>query len=185
VTTPAFARGMLFPENALTLAMLSFHGVVMRHVAKAVAALAALLALNSAARATVTVCNEDSATIHVAFANQVNGSYTATGWWTIPVDSCQDIDFTLQGDTLYFAADSDSYMKDGHRVTTHWGTSDVSLFVGTNRSKKFNYTNAEKSRAGATSVKFQPDSIENPDKLVKITVHIKTVGSSVESVTHP
>jgi hypothetical protein len=155
-------------------------------VARAVSGIAALLLLGSAARATVTVCNEDSATIHVAFANEVNFSYTTTGWWAVPLDSCQDVDFTLQGDTLYFTADSDVYTNNGRTVTNHWGTSQLSLFVSSHHTGKFNYTNAQKSRGGAKSEQFQPDSAgDHPEKLAKITVHIKKVGSSVDFVSNP
>ena len=157
------------------------------HPAIVAAAVSVLLGVGSAAGATtVTVCNESPATAHVAFANEIKGSYTTTGWWTIPLDSCQDVDFTLQGDTLYFTADSDVYKDSGRTVTNHWGTSQLSLFVSSNHSGKFNYTNAQKSRGGAKSEQFQPDSVgDHPEKLAKITVHIKKVGSSVDFVSNP
>ncbi len=156
------------------------------HAVRAISGTAALLLFVSAAQATVTVCNEDSATIHVAFAKEVSGNYTTTGWWTVPLNSCQDVDFTLEGGTLYFTADSDVYTDNGRKVTTHWGTPQLSLFVGTNHSGKFNYTNAQKSRRGAKSEQFQADSASgDPEKLAKITVHIKKVGSSVEFVSKP
>jgi uncharacterized membrane protein len=158
-------------------------GFSMRCRATVAAAIAALLGFGSAARAAVTVCNEDSATIHVAFANHVNGSYTTAGWWSVPLNACQDVDFTPQGDTLYFTADSDDYVNNGRTVTTHWGNQ-VQLFVSSNRSSKFNYTNADKSRNGARRETFQPDALPGPPaKLVGIIVHIKTVGSSVTFTT--
>jgi uncharacterized membrane protein len=150
----------------------------MRHSSTLAAAIAISLGLGSVARAAVTVCNEDSATIHVAFANAVNGGYTTSGWWSVPLNMCQDVDFTLQGDTLYFTADSDAYASNGKTVTTHWGTG-VTLYVGSNMAAKFNFTNADKSRSGAKAEAFQADAPEQPAKLTGITVHIKTVGSSV------
>jgi hypothetical protein len=121
----------------------------------------------------------------VAFANQVNSSFTTAGWWSVPVNACQDVDFTLQGDTLYFTADSDSWVDNGRKVTTHWGNG-MPLYVGSNHSSKFNYTNAEKSRRGAQAETFQPDGAgDQPEKLVAIKVHIRKVGSSVEFTTHP
>jgi uncharacterized membrane protein len=156
----------------------------MRHLATAASVIAALSVIGSPARATVTVCNEAPAMIHVAFASQVNGSYTTTGWWSVPLNVCQDVDFTLLGGTLYFTADSDTWVDNGRKVTTHWG-SDMQLYVSSNRSSKFNYTKAEKSRPGAKAETFQPDSFDDSEKLVAIKVHIRKVGSSVEFTSHP
>jgi hypothetical protein len=144
------------------------------------AAVSVLLGIGSAAGATtVTVCNESLATAHVAFANEIKGSYTTTGWWTIPVDACQEVDFMLQGDTLFFTADTDGYRTPGGTATEHWGEQ-LQLFVGSDRSKKFTFTNADKSRAGAKSEKFQTNAITDPpEKLVGIKVHLQKVGSTV------
>lgn len=158
----------------------------MHHPATLAAAVSVLLGVGSAARAmTVTVCNESLATAHVAFANQVKGSYTTTGWWTIAMDACQEVDFTPQGDTLFFTADTDGYRVTGGTATEHWGEQ-VQLFVGSDRSKKFTFTNADKSRAGAKSEKFQTNAITDPpEKLVEIKVHLQKVGSTIGFMLRP
>jgi uncharacterized membrane protein len=157
----------------------------MRHPATAATAILLLLGFGSAARATITVCNESSATAHVAFADQVKGSYTTTGWWSIPLDACQDVDFTLQGDTLFFTADSDGYPVPAGIAHEHWGEQ-VQLYVGSDQSQKFTYTDAQMSRSGAQIEKFQTNAITvPPDKLVGIKVHLKKVGSSVEITSRP
>jgi uncharacterized membrane protein len=167
----------LLPGQARCFGVL-ISGASMRLSSTLAAAIAISLGMGSAARAAVSVCNEDSATIHVAFADEVNGAYTTSGWWSVPLNMCQDIDFTFQGDTLYFTADSDAYASNGKKVTTHWG-SGVKLYVGSNLAAKFNFTKADKSRKGAKAETFQADMPQQPAKLTGITVHIKTVGSSV------
>ena len=158
----------------------------MRRPATLAAAIAVSVAFGSAARATlaVTVCNEASAGIHVAFANQVDSKFTTTGWWSVPLSACQDIDFTIQGNTLYFTADSDPYASNGKTVTTHWGEQ-LQLFVGDDTTRKFNFTDADKGRSGAKAEKFQLDDISDLAKLIGVKVHIKAVGSSVDFTTHP
>jgi hypothetical protein len=149
--------------------------------------IAALLALGSAAQAaaTVTVCNEDSAMIHVALANQLNGSYTTAGWWAIPLNACQDINFTLRSQTIYFTADSDGYVDNGKTVVRHWGAG-VRLFVGADTGRQFSYANADKSRGGAKAEAFQADSMADPlAQLIGLKIHITKTGSSVEFTTHP
>ena len=149
--------------------------------------IAVLLALGSAARAaaTVTVCNEDSAAIHVALANQLNGSYATAGWWTIPLNACQDVKFTLQSQAIYFTADSDGYVDGGKTVVRHWGAG-VQLFVGANAGRQFSYANADKSRSGAKAEAFQADSMTDPlAQLIGLKIHITKTGSSVEFTTHP
>ncbi len=156
----------------------------MRRLATTASAIAAFLFLGSSAWADIKVCNEALATIHVAFANQDNGGYTAAGWWAVPKDACQDVDFTLQGDTLYYAADSDSYKSGRDTKRDHWGNK-LKLFVG---SKKFNYTDAEKSRRGAKAEMFS-SATTTPSKPaiepapVAITVHFKPGGTSIEFTT--
>jgi uncharacterized membrane protein len=149
----------------------------MRGPATVAAAVAALLALSSAARANISVCNDHSATIHVALANQVNGSYTASGWWTVPKNACQVVDFTLQNSTFYYVAVSDD--------NEHWGNK-VQLYVSTNMTGKFNYANADKSRSGAKAEMFGSASMgqdQSLSKLATLTLHIKNDGSSIEFTT--
>jgi hypothetical protein len=143
---------------------------------------AALLVLGSAAQAapTMSACNKAMATIHVAFANQVNGSFTTAGWWAVPRNACQQGDFTQQGNTLYFAADSDGYQVPQGTATDHLGFQ-VELYVGSNRDGRFGYTDADKSRSGAMLEKFQTDEITDPlDKVTAITVNLEVGHSSVE-----
>jgi uncharacterized membrane protein len=139
---------------------------------------AALLLFGSAARAGVTVCNEFPATIHVAFASQDNGSYTAAGWWTVPQNACQEVGFTLQGDTLYYAANSDEYKSGRDTKRDHWGNK-LQLFVS---SKKFNFTDAAKARPGAKAEMFSFAKMaqQPPGKNVAITMHFKQSGTSIE-----
>ncbi len=151
----------------------------MRHFATIAAAIAALLGLGSAARANISVCNEYSATIHVALANQVSGSYTATGWWTVPKSACQDVDFTLQSPTFFYVAVSDD--------NEHWGNK-VQLYVSTKMTGKFNYTNADKRRSGAKAEMFGSATMGQDQSLAKLatlTLHIKNDGSSIEFTTKP
>jgi uncharacterized membrane protein len=148
-----------------------------RHCVLAASAVAISLLLAPAASANVTVCNEFLASIHVAFANETGGSYTASGWWTVAKDSCQDVDFTLQGDTLYYAANSDDYKVGRDTKHDHWGNK-VQLFVSTG---KFNLTNAEKNRRGAKPVMFSSATAtqQTPSTVVAITVHFKSGGTSI------
>ncbi len=149
----------------------------MRRLATIASAIAASMLVGSAAQADIKVCNEFLTTIHVAFANRDTDSYTAAGWWSIPKDGCQDVDFTLRGDTLYYAADSDDYKSGRDTKRDHWGNK-VQLFVGGN---KFNFTNAEKSRRGARAEMFSAATMTlqpSPDA-VAITVHFKQGGTSV------
>jgi uncharacterized membrane protein len=153
----------------------------MKPLATTALTIAVSLLLGSAASADITVCNEFLATIHVTLANQEGGSYTAAGWWTVPKNSCQDVDFTLQGDTLHYTADSDDYKSGRDTKHDHWGNK-VQLFVGSRVSKKFSFTNAEKSRPGAKPEMFSSATMtQQPQpKAVAITVHFKQGGTSID-----
>ena len=134
----------------------------------------------------VRVCNEFLATIHVALAQQEGGSYTSVGWWTVPKNSCQDIDFTFLGDTLYYAADSDDYKSGRELRHDPWGNK-IQLFFGSRGSKKFGFTNAEKSRPGAKSEMFSSATMtqHTKPKAVAITAHFKQGGTSIDFTPKP
>lgn len=154
----------------------------MRRLATFASVIAAFLLSGSTASADVKICNQFMATIHVALADLSGGSFTAAGWWTVPPDACLDANFTLRGDTIYYAADSDGYKSGRETRRDHWGNR-VKLFVG---SKDFNFTDADKSRRGAKAEMFssaglvaRPPAIEPPP--VDVTVSFKPGGSSVDS----
>lgn len=130
-----------------------------------------------AAIAEVTVCNEIPAAIHVAFAYQNNGAFTAEGWWTVASNACQDVPFTLQGDTLYYTAHSDSYRDGRDTKHQHWGNK-LQLYVG---NRNFTFSEADKSRRGAKPEMFSSASRsqqqEGMDLL--ITVFFKPGGTTV------
>ncbi len=104
----------------------------------------------SAAQADIKVCNDFRTPIHVAFASQDKGSFTAAGWWTVAPKACQAVDFTFKGTTLYYTADSDSYQIGNTSNQNHWGNV-VQLFV---TSGDFKSDNAEISRSDAKAEKF-------------------------------
>ncbi len=153
----------------------------MKHLATTASSVAALLALGSVAQADIRVCNEFVAAIHVALAKQEGGSYTVGGWWTVPKNSCQDVDFTLEADTLYYAADSDDYRSGRETRHDHWGNK-IQLFVGSRFGNKFNFANADKGRAGAKPEMFSSATMtqQSQPKAVAITVHFKQGGTSID-----
>jgi tetratricopeptide (TPR) repeat protein len=89
----------------------------------------------------ISICNEVSATIHVAFAVESQGHFTAAGWWNVDPNKCEPANFNFEGTTLYYAANSD---------TDHWG-GETSLYIA---DQIFNFTGAEKNRSGAHAEKF-------------------------------
>ncbi len=139
---------------------------------------AALLLLGTAARADVKVCNEFVTTVHVAFASHDDAGYRTEGWWTVPKDTCQDIDFTFSGNTLYYTAHSDEYRSGRFTKRDHWGNK-LQLFVG---SKKFSFTNADQRRRGAKADMFSSasGSSQLSPEAVVVTVHFKSGGTTVE-----
>jgi len=152
----------------------------MQHqLAKIASAIAALLLFGSAARADIRICNEFPATIHVALAGADNGSYAAAGWWTVSENACQDVvGFTVQGDTIYYSADSDDYKSGRDTKRDHWGNK-LQLFVS---EKKFDFTDADKPRRGAKAQMFSSATMSQqpPSKDVAITLHFKQNGTSIE-----
>jgi uncharacterized membrane protein len=151
----------------------------MRRGAAVTTAIAAFLVLGSAAKADIVVCNEISAPIHVAFADQVQDSLNASGWWSVEPNDCQPVDFQFQGTTLYYSADSDGY-KDGRATSRdHWGNK-TKLFV---TKSKFVFDGADRSRRGTKAQMFS--SYEVPPsysgKPISMTFHF-THGSTSISV---
>jgi uncharacterized membrane protein len=114
------------------------------------ATIVAFLFVGSEAKAAITVCNDFGARIHVAFAYIHQHNVPAAGWWSVEPNACQNIDFSFQGATLYYAADSDDY-KDGAKTShDHWGNK-IKLFVG---DPKFDFDDAQSPRSGATEKMF-------------------------------
>jgi uncharacterized membrane protein len=149
----------------------------------AIGALILLLALSTISRAASTVCNETTSAIHVAMADKVADSFTTSGWWTVPENSCQEIDFVLGSTTVYFTADTDSYMQNGESVHGHWGGG-VQLYVSPDKNSRFSYPNADKQRNGAIVEGFQPDDgPASPAKITAFTVHIQMSHTSVQFVS--
>jgi hypothetical protein len=151
------------------------------------AAGAACIPLSAVAQTapTMTVCNKAMATIHIAFATHVDGAYTTSGWWAVPRAACQPADFKQEGDTLYFAADSDSYKVPQGNAVDHWGFQ-VELYVGQNRTARFSYTSADKNRSGAMVEKFQTNELTGPlEKMTDITVNLEVGHSSVSFTSRP
>lgn len=149
----------------------------MRRVTTTASAIAAWLALGSAAHAGVTICNEFHAPTRVAFAYQDKDGYTAAGWWRVAKDACQEVDFTPQSDTFFYAANSDSYKSGRDTKRYHWGNK-LRLFVS---DKDFNFTNAEKSRRGTKAEMFSPTNITTSQTNTSITIRLKEGGTTIES----
>jgi uncharacterized membrane protein len=138
--TPAFA----------VLSVLRSCRATMRRLVTATVAIAILLVLGSIAEADIMVCNDIGAPIHVAFANRVQDSFSASGWWSVGPNDCIPVDFQFQGTTLYYSADSDDY-RDGRATSRdHWGNK-VRLFV---TRTKFDFDNADRSRRGTRAEMF-------------------------------
>ncbi len=153
----------------------------MRNVAITTTTLGFALVFAAAARADITVCNEFDTTIHVAFASQVDSGYSAAGWWTVGPNDCQTTDYVLQGDTLYYTADSDSYRNGRGTAKDHWGNV-LKLYVSKNQ---FTYPNADQRQRGAKTEMFSSASLAKPNdsQTLSVTVHFKSGGTSIESKT--
>jgi uncharacterized membrane protein len=151
----------------------------MRCLASAAATIAGVLVLSSPARADISVCNDFVAPIHVAFAYQVQGKFTAEGWWSVAPNKCTATDFSFQGSTLYYAADSDSYKSGRGTSHDHWGNK-TKLFV---TRKKFTSDNASQHRRGTRSEMFSQIELtpQQHAKPVTITLHF-TQGSTTINV---
>lgn len=153
----------------------------MRRPAIATIAIAAFLSFGSAAQADIIVCNDFRARIHVAFAYQDQRNFPAAGWWSVGPNSCQTIDFSFQGSTLYYAADSDDY-KDGRATNhDHWGNK-VKLFVA---ERKFDFDNADSPRRGTVAKMFSSYDIppQFSGKPVTITFHFVSGSTTINAKT--
>jgi uncharacterized membrane protein len=141
-------------------------------------AVTAFLVLGSAAKAAnIVVCNDIRAPIHVAFAYQAQGGFTAAGWWNVEPNECQPVDFVFEGATLYYAANSDGY-RDGRMTSRdHWGNKEE-LFV---TRAKFDFDNAERSRRSTRPEMFS--SYEIPQgfagKPATVTLHFVHGSTSI------
>ena len=146
----------------------------MRCLASAAAAIAAVLFLGSTARADISVCNDFVAPIHVAFAYQVQGNFTAAGWWSVDPNKCADADFSFQGATLYYAADFGLYKTGRRTAHDHWGNK-TKLFV---TSKKFTFDNAGQRRRGARSEMFSQIELTTQQQANPVTITFHFVQGS-------
>lgn len=153
----------------------------MRHLTRIAASVAAVVFMGSAARAEITVCNDFQAPIHVAFAYENEGRYTAAGWWSVEPQACQPVDFAFQGAALYYAADSDNYKEGRLTKHDHWGNK-VKLYV---TKKDFKFDDAGQRRRGASAEMFSSAALTQPPqgKSLSITCHFKSGGTTI--VTKP
>lgn len=133
------------------------------------------------ARAAISICNDFSAPIHVAFAAQKEAGYTAAGWWSAAPNSCADADFAFDGGALYYTADSDWYREGRSRKRDHWGNK-LKLYVS---KAKFSNDDAEKSRRGASAEMFSSADIGTvpAGKTLTITVRFHSGGTTIQSTT--
>ncbi|MGO9358435.1 MAG: tetratricopeptide repeat protein [Xanthobacteraceae bacterium] len=129
----------------------------------------ALLGTASGTASEISICNDFSVRIYVAFAYQAQGGFTAAGWWGADPNKCEPADFSFPGATLYYTADSDEYKNGSDTVHEHWGN-DTDLNV---ISEKFNFDNAQQKRGGTRSEKFSSIELtpQQQGKPVVITFH--------------
>src|SRR6516165_8549374 len=136
-------------ESVFEAIFFHFRGGSMRCLA-AFATIAVFVFVESGAKADISVCDDFRARIQVAFAYQSQRNVPASGWWSVEPNACQTVDFSFQGATLYYAADSDDY-KDGTATSRdHWGNK-IKLFVG---DMKFDFDDAQTPRSGTTTKMF-------------------------------
>jgi uncharacterized membrane protein len=109
-----------------------------------------LFSSNRGRRRIFSVCNVFRARIQVAFAYQNQRNVPASGWWSVEPNACQTVDFSFQGATLYYAADSDDYKEGTATSRDHWGNK-IKLFVG---DMKFDFDDAQAPRSGTTTKMF-------------------------------
>jgi tetratricopeptide (TPR) repeat protein len=128
----------------------------------------------------ISICNDFSARIHVAFAFQNQGNFTAAGWWDVDPKKCVPADFSFPGATLYYAADSDNFKDGSDSVREHWGN-ETSLYVS---SQKFNFDSAEQKRAETPSEKFSSIELtaQQQGRPVVITFHFTTGQTTTDVV---
>jgi hypothetical protein len=155
----------------------------MRNVLTSVAAAVAFLIFGSAAQATVTICNKFTVPIHVAFADPVGSTYTAVGWWSVPVNNCLNIPYTPQGQTFFYTADSDTFQGSNGPGHDHWGNA-LQLYVASNLTSQFNYTNAAQNRSGAKALQFSSATFDKPVAGAKTITLTFQQGSSNFNVTY-
>jgi len=155
----------------------------MRNILTSAAAAGVFLVFGSAAQATVTICNKFTMPIHVAFADPVGSTYTTVGWWSVPVNNCQSVPYTPQGQTFFYTADSDSFQSSNGLVHDHWGNA-LQLYVASDLTSQFNYTNAAQNRSGATALQFTSATFDKPLATVNAINVTFQQGSSTFNVTY-
>lgn len=104
----------------------------------------------SGAGSEISICNDFSTRIYVAFAFENQGNFSAAGWWSVDPNKCAPADFSFQGATLYYTADSDEFKQGSGTAHEHWGDK-TNLYVS---GQKFNFDNAETSRSGTQGEMF-------------------------------
>jgi len=149
----------------------------MRCLPVVITAIAAFLFVGSQARADISVCNDFRARIHVAFAYQNQRNLPASGWWSVEPHACQTVEFSFQGSTLYYAADSEDYREGGATNRDHWGNK-IKLFVS---DRKFDFDDAESPRRGATAKMFSLYEIPQSylGKPMTITFHFVSGNTNI------
>ncbi len=149
----------------------------MRYLIVTSCAAVALLSFGSAARADISVCNDFTASVHVALAYQNGNAFTAAGWWNVDPNKCVDVNFPFTGATLYYSADSDSYKEGGRTAHYHWGNQ-KKLYV---TDRKFNTDDAEHHRRGSKAEMFSLLQLteQQQGKPVQITLHFQKGSTSI------
>jgi tetratricopeptide (TPR) repeat protein len=139
----------------------------------------ALIRTASGPGSEISICNDFSTRIYVAFAFQNQGHFTAAGWWDVDPNKCVPADFSFPGATLYYTADSDKFKEGSDSVQEHWGN-ETSLYVS---SQKFNFDSAEQKRGETPSEKFSSIELtaQQQGKPVVITFHF-TQGQTTTDV---
>ncbi len=137
--------------------------------------LVAVLVFNSAARADISVCNEFTARIHVAFAYPVEERFTGQGWWNVDPNQCAVIDFSFQGGRLYYTADSDEYKSGGtSRSRDHWGNK-TPLFL---TRKDFKSNDLNKQHPGTKREMFSYVELTAQQQANPVTITFHFVSGS-------
>lgn len=151
----------------------------MRYLSGVVLAVLTQIALTTAAFADISVCNSFKAPVRVALAYQDDDGFHASGWWAVDPDACRSVDFSFQGSTLYYAAESDSYREGRKTMRDHWGNK-KELYIS---NKDFSFDHANRSRRGAKATMFSSVTVSDQlqSKPIAITIRF-TAGNTTISM---
>jgi uncharacterized membrane protein len=151
----------------------------MRRLTSVASAIVGLLLLDAAPGSEISICNGFAVRIYVALAFQDQGNFTAAGWWSVDPNKCEPADFSFQGATLYYAADSDQYKQGSGMAQEHWGNK-TNLYVST---QKFNFDNAESNRSNTKGEMFSSIELTAQQQTTPVTITFHFVpGNTTTSV---